>query len=137
VVLDVALGVLILLAEAATVMGRVLLSGMYPQIRGGVALSVTSVLVSVVIAMVDFVLAYGIWKGKKWAWYFSLPFSGLGIALAVFALFARPRTGEFILLVIDLVILYLLMQPGVQQYFAEGSKRLPTGGMQLTKPGVV
>jgi hypothetical protein len=54
----------------------------------------------------------------------SLVFSLFGIVVSVLGLFVRPRTGEFILFIIDLVIVYSLMQHGVQRYFGKGSTLL-------------
>ena len=136
VVLDISLGALVLLASAASTMGRRILLGIYPQIRGSAATSVTYALVSIGVAVIDFILAFGLWSGRRWAWYSSLAFSMLGVATAVFTLFLRPQTGALLSLAIDLVIMYLLIQPGVQQYFAKASTQLATGSMQVTKPSV-
>lgn len=135
-ILDIFLGALILLGSAASTMGRIILSGIYPQIRGFPAMGVTYALASIGVAVIDFILAFGLWSGKKWAWYSSLIFSMLGVAAAVSTLFLRPQTGGLLSLVIDLVIMYLLIQPGVQRYFTKASAQLATGGMQVTKPSV-
>lgn len=115
IVLDVVLGVLALLPL------------LFPQIRRFPTFGVINDVGSVVFALIPFVLAYGLWSGRKLAWVFSLIFSILGIAFSVLALFVRPRTGEFVTLIMDLVIVYLLMQPGVQRYFRKLSplKRAP------------
>jgi len=68
-------------------------------------------------ALIDFILAYGLWSGRGWAWIVSLAFAVLGIIFSVVSLFVRPRIGEFVSLIIDLVIVYYLMQPRVQAYF--------------------
>ena len=91
-------------------------------------------LAAIVFALVDFILAYAVWSDRKRAWAGSLIFSLLGIVAAVFVLFIRPRTGEFILLIIDLIIVYSLMQPGVQRYFGKGSTLLTSMDM-AKKPG--
>jgi hypothetical protein len=102
--LDVVLGVLGLLPL------------MFPQLRPFPRFVIVNDLGSIVFALICFILAYGLWSKRRWAWASSLVFSILGIAILVFTLFVRPRTGEFVSLVMDLVILYLLMQPGVQRY---------------------
>jgi len=84
-------------------------------------------LVTIIFVTIDLVLAYGLWKGKKWAWVSALVWSLLGMASSIFELFLRPLAGEFILLIIELVIVYLLMQPGVQHYFRKGLTRLQEG----------
>jgi uncharacterized membrane protein (DUF2068 family) len=80
----------------------------------------TAGVVLMVFALLDFVIAYGLWVGSKWAWVFSLLFSIFGIIAAVFSLFLRPRIGQAFALVIDIVILFYLMQPRVQAYFGRG-----------------
>lgn len=59
VVLGVSLG--------ALTMGRTVLLGIYPQIQGLPATGVKYALVSIGIALIDFILAFGLWSGKKWA----------------------------------------------------------------------
>jgi hypothetical protein len=66
-------------------------------------------------------------------WGASLIFSLLGIVVSVSGLSVRPRTGEFILFIIDLILAYSLMQPGVQRYFGKGST-LPTSRDVAKKP---
>ena len=74
-----------------------------------------------VLALVEFVLAYGLWSGMSWAWVASLGFALLGIVFAIFSLFLRPGVGEIISLVVNLVIVYYLMQPRIHSYFGKGS----------------
>jgi hypothetical protein len=104
VALDVVLGVLGLLPL------------LFPQLRPFPRFVIVNDLGSIVFTLICFILAYGLWSKRGWAWVSSLVFSILGIAIFIFTLFVRPRTGEFVSLVMDLVILYLLMQPGVQRY---------------------
>jgi uncharacterized membrane protein (DUF2068 family) len=92
--------------------------------------------IAIAIAFIDFILAYGIWSGRRWAWYSSLAFSAIGIIAAVLALFLRPRTSQLFSLFIDIVIILLLMQPAVHRYFTRPSPPLPTGDMPTTMPTV-
>lgn len=104
VALDVVLGVLGLLPL------------LFPQLRPFPRFVIVNDLGSIIFTLICFILAYGLWSKRGWAWVSSLVFSILGIAIFIFTLFVRPRTGEFVSLVMDLVILYLLMQPEVQRY---------------------
>jgi len=61
-----------------------------------------------------------LWKGKGWAWIGSLIFAVIGLVFSAFTLFMRPRVGEAIALVLNLVIMYYLMQPRVQSYLGKG-----------------
>jgi hypothetical protein len=124
VVLDLVLGML------------VLLPGLIVYTRPFPAFGVFNGLAAIVFALVDFILAYAVWTSRKWAWATSLIFSLLGIVASLFVLFIRQRTGEFVLLIIDLVIVYSLMQPGVQRYFGKGSTLLASRGIEVREPGL-
>lgn len=122
VVLDVVLGMLVLLA------------GLITHTRPFPAFGIFNGLATIVFALIDFILAYAVWSSRKWSWAASLIFSLLGIIASVFGLFIRPRTGEFVLLIIDLVIVYSLMQPGVQRYFGKGPTLLASTDIEVKKP---
>jgi uncharacterized membrane protein (DUF2068 family) len=124
VVLEVVLGALALLAVALTMMIG----------RSSLVSATVSPLASVLVAAIYFILAYGVWGSKKWAWYCSLAFSAVGIIISVFVLFSRPRLSEVVSLVAGLAIIYLLIQPEVQQHFAIGSARLATVKTSATEP---
>ena len=79
--------------------------------------------VLLVFATVDFILAYCLWNGKTWAWITALVFALLGIVFSGFMLFIRPALGGMASLIIELLILYYLMQPKVQRHFRR-SKQL-------------
>ncbi|MGA2783138.1 MAG: hypothetical protein ABSF09_00365 [Candidatus Bathyarchaeia archaeon] len=74
-------------------------------------------IILLILAGFELALAYGFWTGKAWAWTVGLLFAILGTAISIFALYVRPTPGEVIYLVIDLTVIYFLMQPRVHQYF--------------------
>ena len=117
VTLQILVGVLTLLGGVAALFVRMLLPEAFPQIRPIPMTLFTTGVVFTVLAVLDFAIAYGLWVGKKWAWVLSLVFSAFGIITAIFSLFLRPRMGEFLALVIDLAIVFYLIQPRVQAYF--------------------
>jgi uncharacterized membrane protein (DUF2068 family) len=102
---------------------RTVLPGRLTTLRAYAPTPLANWVVTIVFVTIDLVLAYGLWKGKKWAWVSALVWSLLGMASSIFDLFLRPLAGEFILLIIELVIVYLLMQPVVQRYCGKGSTR--------------
>ena len=120
--LEVILGVLVLLGGLTIVIEGFILSDMLPHVRwfptriAGVGVAL------LVFAMIDFALAFGLWVGKRWAWIAGLVCAALGIILGILSLFLRPGVGELIALVLDLVIIYYLMQPKVQAYYPKGLK---------------
>ena len=75
-----------------------------------------------ILAAFELALAYGFWTGKGWAWTVGLLFGILGTAISIFALYVRPTPGEVIYLLIDLTVIYFLMQPRVHQYFKHNHK---------------
>ena len=118
--LQILLGILELLGGAALAIVTFVLPDMFPHVRFFASRSMFSGLGLVAFALVDFILAYGLWKGKGWAWVGSLIFAVIGLVFSALSLFMRPRLGEGVSLILDLVILYYLMQPRVQSYFGKG-----------------
>ena len=78
----------------------------------------------VLFAAISFLLAYGVWKGKGWIWVWSLILAALGVFSSIVLLFIRPRAGQLVSLIADLLILYCLIQPRVQCYFGRGAVSL-------------
>lgn len=120
VVLQIILGILELLGAVAVAFVNFVLPEMFPHVRFFAPRSPLSGLVLVVFAFVEFILAYGLWRGKGWAWIGSLIFAVIVLVFSAFTLFMRLRVGEVIALVLNLVIIYYLMQPRVQSYFGKG-----------------
>lgn len=119
-VLQIILGILELLGAVAVAFVNFVLPEMFPHVRFFAPRSPLSGLGLVVFAIVEFILAYGLWKGKGWAWIGSLIFAVIVLVFSAFTLFMRPRVGEVIALVLNLVIIYYLMQPRVQSYLGKG-----------------
>lgn len=120
VVLQIILGILELLGAVAVAFVSFVLPEMVPHVRFFAPRSMFSGLVLVVFAFVEFILAYGLWRGKGWAWIGSLIFAVIVLVFSAFTLFMRLRVGEVIALVLNLVIIYYLMQPRVQSYLGKG-----------------
>ena len=116
------LGILLLLGFIALSIVSFGLPELFPHMRllFPVRLFVVAVIL-LVLALVEFMLAYGLWSGMSWAWVASLAFALLGIVFAIFSLFLRPGIGEIISLLVNLLIVYYLMQPRIHSYFGKGS----------------
>jgi len=119
-VLQIILGILELLGAATIAFVSFVVPEMFPRMRLLGPRSMGSGLVLVVFAFVEFILAYGLWKGKGWAWIGSLIFAVIVLVFSAFTLFMRPRVGGVVAVVLNLVIMYYLMQPRVQSYFGKG-----------------
>ena len=74
--------------------------------------------VFLIFGIIAFVLAYGLFSGRGWAWLWSLVFAVIGIILALFE--AMSSFGSGILpMIIYLVIVYYLTRPHVKTFFGK------------------
>ena len=74
--------------------------------------------VLLVFAIISFVLAYGLFTGKAWAWFWSLVFAAIGIVIAIIE--AMGSLGSAILpIIIQLIIIYYLTRPHVKAFFGK------------------
>ena len=119
------LGTLCLLGVFALIVAGFHLPEVVPHVRFLPVRLFVVVVVLFVLAGIEFVLAYGLWNGLGWAWKGSLLLAVVGIVFFVFSLFLRPGFGEIASLVIDLLVLYYLMQPRVQAYFRKDAATRP------------
>src|SRR2546423_9738152 len=80
----------------------------------GIGFLVSAILVPLGIA--NLVVAYGLWKGKRWAWTITLVLSFIGIALGL----ASIATGTIVAIwpvIINAIIIYYLYRPNVKAFF--------------------
>ncbi len=71
----------------------------------------------VAMGIVSFVMAWGLLKGKSWAWTLTLVLTIIGLILDIPSM-------NVIGLIIDVVILYYLYRPHVKAYFGKGTEVL-------------
>ena len=71
--------------------------------------------VVIVVAIIAFLVGYGLWKGSGWAWIVQLIFSALG---AITSLAALPS--GIVGLIIDGLIIWYLFRPNVKAFFGKG-----------------
>jgi uncharacterized membrane protein (DUF2068 family) len=76
-----------------------------------------------VFMIIYFALSYGFWGGRRWAWGLGLAFAVVNIIWMVLSFVALPGVSGLLSLVADmlipLIILVYLVQPGVKRYFME------------------
>jgi hypothetical protein len=87
-------------------------------ILGGLGIAFGVVLVA--IAIVSFVVAYGLLKGKGWAWTVAIILSIISIVWNAITLVTAANFGGIISIVISGIILYYLFRPHVKAYFGKG-----------------
>jgi uncharacterized membrane protein (DUF2068 family) len=75
----------------------------------------------IVIGLLALLNAYGLWKGKSWAWWMSVALAILGVLSSVFILPAGAVS-----LAIELLVLYYMTRGQVRDYFRPVAESLPT-----------
>jgi hypothetical protein len=64
------------------------------------------------------VMAYGLWKGRGWAWTITLILSAIGIVVALISI-AAGNIGALFSIVIHGVAIYYLYRPNVKAFFGK------------------
>jgi hypothetical protein len=87
----------------------------------GIAFGITLI----VIAIVSFIVAYGLLKGMGWAWTVALILSIISIVWNAVTLVTAGNLGGIISIIISGIILYYLYRPHVKAYFGKGVSQSP------------
>ena len=87
---------------------------------GTVLLIVGIGFVLIAISIAYFVMAYGLWNGKRWAWTITLILSGIGIILGI-ASIAVGNIGAVFHIILNAVIIYYLYRPNVKAFFGKSN----------------
>ena len=74
-----------------------------------------------IIGTVSLVVAYGLFKAKKWAWTTSVVLSIISIAMGLISI-ATGNIGSIIGIAISGFILYYLYKPHVKEYFGKHAR---------------
>jgi hypothetical protein len=75
-------------------------------------------IVLIVIGLANFVMAYGLWKGRRWAWTITLILSVIGIISSAVSI-ASGNFGAVIGIILYAVIIYYLYRPNVKGFFGK------------------
>ena len=81
-------------------------------------LSAATGIISLLLGIAYLVMAYGLWKGKRWAWTITLILSVIGIILAV-ASIAVGNVGAIVSIIIHGIVIYYLYRPNVKAFFGK------------------
>jgi len=82
------------------------------------ALASTFGFVLLILALVSFLLAYGLFTGRGWAWFWALVFAVIGILVTLVE--AVGSLGAAITpLVLHLIVIYYLTRPYVKTFFGK------------------
>jgi uncharacterized membrane protein (DUF2068 family) len=74
------------------------------------------------LGLAYFVMAYGLWKGKGWAWSITIVLSFIGIALGIVSI-ATGNVGAIFHVIINVVVLYYLYRIYVKLFFGKTTKQ--------------
>lgn len=85
---------------------------------GGLGIALGAVLVA--IAIVSFIVAYGLLKGKGWAWTVTLILSIISIVFNIITIATAANFGGIVSIIISGIIIYYLYRPHVKAYFGKG-----------------
>jgi uncharacterized membrane protein (DUF2068 family) len=78
----------------------------------GSAFLVVIGLVLFIVAVLGFIMTWGLWSGKSWARTITMILAVIGIVTGIFSL-----PGSILSILCDLVILYYLTRPHIQAYY--------------------
>ena len=82
--------------------------------------------VFIALGIAYFVMAYGLWKGKGWAWTITVILSFIGIALGIVSIVTVQNIGAIFHLIINAVVVYYLYRPHVKAFFGKAATAAPT-----------
>jgi hypothetical protein len=73
-------------------------------------------IISLLLAILYFAIAYGVWKGRGWAWMLGVVVSIIGIVFGVLGLSGGVSVSNLISLALPIVVIYFLWQPDVKRW---------------------
>ncbi len=93
------------------------------SLLGGLGIAFGAVLVG--IGIVSFIVAYGLLKGRGWAWTVTIILSIISIVWNAITIATAANFGGIISIIISGIILYYLFRPHVKAYFGRGVNPSP------------
>ena len=99
--------------------GDIDLSQVPPSLVGGGILAIGGILIA--IGVLSFMVAYGLLKGKSWAWTLTVVLSIISIVLNVISI-ATGNVTSIVSVIISGIILYYLYRPYVKAYFGKAGR---------------
>ena len=88
---------------------------------GGGAVAVGAVLI--ILGIVSFIVAWGLFKGKGWAWTVTLILSAISIIMGIVSL-VGGNFGAIVNIIIAGIVIYYLFRPHVKAYFGKTATSL-------------
>jgi hypothetical protein len=69
-----------------------------------------------ILGLAYFLMAYGLWKGRSWAWTLTLILSGIGIIVGIGSIIVG-NIGSIFHIIINAIVIYYLYRPNVKSFF--------------------
>lgn len=111
-----------------TILGLLFIIAGALSLLGGIATLVAIPFVSILgalwiaLGIASLGVAYGLFKGKSWAWYVAVVLSIIGLVVNVISLVNGNMgaiTGALVGIAINAIVLYYLTRRNVRQYFGK------------------
>lgn len=99
------------------------LSQVPPSLLGAAGIAIGGIIIA--IAILSFVVAYGLLKGSGWAWTLTVILSIISIALNAISI-ATGNPGGIVSIIISGIVLYYLYRPHVKAFFGRGPAPQPS-----------
>ena len=72
----------------------------------------------IIIGLAYFAVAYGLWKGLRWAWVLTLIVSVIGIVVGIGSIIVG-NVGSLFHVIVNAIVIYYLYRPNVKAYFGK------------------
>ena len=95
------------------------ITGIISFVSGLILLIILIGIVPLALGIAYLVMAYGLWKGRGWAWTISLILSGIGIVMGIVYIIQDNLGGGIASIIINGVIIYYLNRPNVKAFFGK------------------
>ena len=95
------------------------IAGIISFVGGLILLIILIGIVPLALGIAYLVMAYGLWKGRGWAWTISLILSGIGIVMGIVYIIQDNLGGGIASIIINGVIIYYLNRPNVKAFFGK------------------
>lgn len=73
-------------------------------------------IIFLLVGLLYLAIAYGVWKGRSWAWMLGLVVSIIAIVFGVLGLSSGVNVGSIISLALPIIVVYFLWQPEVKRW---------------------
>jgi hypothetical protein len=126
------LGVLFVIAGAFTQLAALItldaipfVANVNPNVIGNSELALGAVLIPLgieILCIASFVVVYGLFTGRSWAWFVAVVLSTIGLVVNVISLVIANMftiTGALVGIAINAIILYYLSRRKVRRYFGK------------------